>query len=99
MNATHPTHHRTLWSAMVDVLGASPRERSVRITPTSGSGSWHWLYVDRNGVSVAGPRASFSSQDAAEAWVDANADGLKGLGITAITLRDGEHVVYGPTGV
>ncbi len=84
---------------LLDVLGSTPRERSVRIAPSTDSGSWHWLYVDRNGVAVAGPRQSFSNQDAAEAWVDANSRSLKSLGITGITLREGEHVVYGPTGV
>ena len=99
MNATHPTRPRTMWSVLLDALGSSPRDRGARIAPATGFGSWHWLYVDRNGVSVAGPRASFATQDAAESWAELNAVPLRALGISAITLRDGEHAVYGPTGV
>ncbi len=100
MNATHSTRHRTLWSVLLDVLSSTSRERpSVRIASTSDTGSWHWLYVDRNGVAVPGPRASFPTQDAAETWVDANGSSLRALGISAVSLRDGEHAVYGPTSV
>lgn len=99
MNAAQTTRRRTWWSALLDVLSSTSCERVVRVQPTSDSGSWHWLYVDRNGVAVAGPPTSFSTQDAAELWADANSLPLKALGITAITLRDGEHAVYGPTGV
>ena len=99
MNATHPTRGRTLWSVLLDVLGSTSRERNIRIAPATGFGSWHWLYVDRNGVSIAGPRASFATQDAAESWAELNSAPLRALGISAVTLRDGEHAVYGPTAV
>jgi hypothetical protein len=99
MNAIQPTRHRTLCSVLLDMLGSTTGERNIRIAPATGFGSWHWLYVDRNGVAIAGPRASFATQDAAESWADINSSSLRALGISAITLRDGEHAIYGPTSV
>ena len=99
MNAIQPTRPRTLWSVLLDRLGSTTRERNVRIAPATGFGSWHWLYVDRNGVAIAGPRASFATQDAAESWADTNASALRALGVSALTLRDGEHAICGPTAV
>ena len=99
MNATHPTRPRTLWSVLLDMLGSTTLERNIRIAPATGFGRWHWLYVDRNGVAIAGPQAFFATQDAAESWADLNGVALRSLGVSAITLRDGEHAIYGPTAV
>ena len=99
MNATRPARGRTVWSALLDALGSTTLERNVRVKPAADFGSWHWLYVDENGVAVPGPSASFSTQDAAEGWADANGPSLRALGITALSLRDGEHAIYGPIGI
>ena len=99
MNAIHPSRPRTLWSVLLDRLASTTRERNVSIAPATGFGSWHWLYVDRNGVAIAGPRATFPTQDAAESWADVNCVSLRSLGISALSLRDGEHAIYGPTPV
>ena len=55
--------------------------------------------LDKNGVAIAGPQAFFATQDAAESWADLNGVALRSLGVSAITLRDGEHAIYGPTAV
>src|ERR1700712_4577965 len=99
MNAIQPTRSRTLWSVLIDRLGSTTRERNIRIAPAAGFGSWHWLYVDRNGVAIAGPRASFATQDAAESWADTNASALRALRISALTLRAGDPAISGPPAV
>ncbi len=93
MAIEHRTRKRTLWSVLIDVLGTTAAET---ITLPAVSGNWHWLYADRNGVSVAVSTAHFSSADDAEMWLDTNSGPLKSLGVAAVTLLDGEHVVYGP---
>ena len=57
---------------------------------------WEWRYLDEAGVEMAGPDITFDGQEAAEAWLTATFPVLADLGITAVTLFDGEHVVYGP---
>ncbi len=59
-------------------------------------GTWRWLLADAAGVAVDGPAVGFTSGEAAEVWLAAAAPRLAAIGVTAVTLLDGEHVVYGP---
>lgn len=96
MDTGYSIRPRTWWSALLDVLGTSKKERGVRISSAAEAGRWHWLYADVFGVAVPGPRASFRSQEVAEDWVDFNAGSLRALGVSAVTLLDGERAIYGP---
>ncbi|MET3805731.1 hypothetical protein ABIB25_002735 [Nakamurella sp. UYEF19] len=102
MDTTHTTRTRTRWSMLIDRLGApSARDCAdappISPAPLAHHGHWNWLFADEMGLAVEAPRASFSSQDTAEDWLEANADSLGRLGVSAATLLDGEHAVYGPT--
>jgi hypothetical protein len=64
--------------------------------PQPEPGSWQWLFADIAGVSTHGPSVSFTSQEAAEVWLQDNFEDLEDQGIATVSLMDGEHVVYGP---
>ena len=64
--------------------------------PAGESAPWCWLFADIAGVEVPGPAVAFRSQESAETWLTDNFSELSDAGITAATLLDGEHVVYGP---
>jgi hypothetical protein len=57
---------------------------------------WEWRYADEAGVGVAGPPMTFGAQESAEAWLADHLDDLRADGITAVSLFDGERIVYGP---
>jgi len=57
---------------------------------------WEWRYLDEAGVGVDGPVIAFESQEAAEAWLTGNFPVLADQGVSAVSLFDGERVVYGP---
>jgi hypothetical protein len=67
-----------------------------RGTGDGALGTWRWLLADAAGVAVAGPAVRFTSGDVAETWLAAVAPRLAVLGVQAVTLFDGEHVVHGP---
>ncbi len=58
--------------------------------------TWGWLLADPAGLAVPGPAVGFSSQEAAESWLAENYEELAESGVSAVTLVDGEHAVYGP---
>lgn len=101
MNARPYTRPRTMWSALIDRLGApSARDgaevRPITPTPMAHHNHWHWLFADEVGVAVPAAPYWFLSQNAAEDWLETSFDSLLRLGISAVTLLDGEHAVYGP---
>lgn len=58
--------------------------------------TWGWLLADPAGLAVPGPPVGFRSQEAAESWLADNYEELADSGVSAVTLVDGEHAVYGP---
>ncbi|MDT0201765.1 hypothetical protein [Nocardioides sp. AE5] len=61
--------------------------------------TWHWRLEDANGaeVEIAGDLAgqSFASQADAESWVGEFYADLADLGVDAVSLFDGDRLVYG----
>ena len=60
---------------------------------------WHWRLEDKDGAEVtAGVDASprFPSQSDAESWVGEVWRDLAESGVDAVTLFEGERMVYGP---
>lgn len=60
---------------------------------------WTWSYADEAGVvasSVLDPGLEFDTQQEAEQWLAENFEELLDEGITAVSLSDGHHSVYGP---
>ena len=55
-----------------------------------------WRYLDSEGGSRPGPDITFVDQDGAEEWLSQEWSVLLESGIAAVTLLDGESVVYGP---
>jgi hypothetical protein len=63
--------------------------------------SWSLQYFDNNGEMIDTPQepcvtSVFPSQNDAEAFVSDTWPELRAAGISAITLLDGDRVVYGP---
>lgn len=63
--------------------------------------SWTWQYFDSDGVLIDTPvepcvTSAFPSQIDAEAFVSDSWRDLRAARITAVTLLDGDRVVYGP---
>ena len=63
--------------------------------------SWNWQYFDNDGVIIDAPvepcvTSTFPSQIDAEAYVSDTWPQLRSVGIGAVTLLDGDRVVYGP---
>jgi hypothetical protein len=55
-----------------------------------------WRYEGTDGREVPGPDTTFDDQDDAEEWLGHEWPGLLQGGVEAVTLLDGEGVVYGP---
>jgi hypothetical protein len=55
-----------------------------------------WRYADEAGVAADGPAVAFDSQETAEAWLSAHFEELSEQGISAVSLFDGDEIVYGP---
>ena len=62
----------------------------------SGTWSWELLDAQRHAVSGAANGGSFPSQSEAESWLGEEWRTLLDAGVDAVTLREGEAVVYGP---
>ena len=62
------------------------------------SGTWSWELLDapRHPVSGASNGGTFPSQSEAESWLGEEWRTLLEAGIDAVTLREGDAVVYGP---
>ncbi len=63
--------------------------------------SWNWQYFDNDGAIIDTPvepcvTSTFPSQIDAEAYVSDTWPQLRSAGISAVTLLDGDRVVYGP---
>ena len=63
--------------------------------------SWSWQYLDNDGQVIDSPvepcvTSVFPSQGDAEAYVSDTWRELRAAGISAVTLVDGDRVVYGP---
>ncbi len=63
--------------------------------------SWSWQYFDNDGVFIESPiepcvTSVFPSQSDAEAFVSDTWRDLRAAEISAVTLLDGDRVVYGP---
>ncbi|HEX4099956.1 MAG: hypothetical protein WAN20_24010 [Pseudonocardiaceae bacterium] len=55
-----------------------------------------WRYQGPAGGPAPGPDITFDDQTAAEQWLSGEWQGLLDGGVAAVTLLDGESVVYGP---
>ncbi|MGH3669178.1 MAG: hypothetical protein ACRDSH_00865 [Pseudonocardiaceae bacterium] len=55
-----------------------------------------WRYLDSAGGPRPGPDVTFDDQDGAEEWLGLEWSDLLESGVAAVTLLDGESVVYGP---
>ncbi len=74
---------------------ASPETSS----PPDGLNRWHWRLEDASGREVTGSAQSgqgFPSQSDAESWVGEVWRDLLDDGVDAVTLLEGDRVVYGP---
>ncbi len=60
------------------------------------AGSYEWRYADEAGVSASGPGVAFDSQESAERWLAENYRELAEDNISAVSLFDGNGLVYGP---
>jgi len=63
--------------------------------------SWSWQYLDNNDQVIDSPvepcvTSTFPNQSDAEAFVSDTWRELRAAGISAVTLVDGDRVVYGP---
>lgn len=77
-----------------------PEQPPTFRAPTAAERPWSWRLEDSAGdqVTVAGELADqrFASQADAESWVGEIWSALAEAGVDAVTLLDGERVVYGP---
>ncbi len=65
----------------------------------SAQSVWHWRLEDSAGAEVSGVSLDgqrFSSQGDAETWVGEWWRQLREEGVDAVTLLEGDRVVYGP---
>lgn len=63
------------------------------------SSDWTWLYFDAHGETMEGPSLvtrGFPTQSDAENYLGESWRDLLDAGVEAVTLRQGESVVYGP---
>lgn len=62
------------------------------------SGSWSWELLDAGRRPVTGSLApsGFPSQSEAESWLGEEWRSLLDAGVDAVTLHEGDTVVYGP---
>jgi hypothetical protein len=62
------------------------------------SGNWTWELLDgqRRAVSGVAAGGTFPSQSEAESWLGEEWRALLDAGVDAVTLREGDAVVYGP---
>ncbi|NNG36576.1 hypothetical protein [Nakamurella aerolata] len=67
----------------------------IDVRPQAAS-SYAWRYANAAGQITDGPALAFDSQAAAEQWLAENAEQLLSEGTDAVSLSDGESVIYGP---
>ncbi len=61
-----------------------------------GMNAWHWQLLDAAGQPVAGAGPSFPTQSEAESWIGEQWSQLLDDGVDAVTLCEGDAIVYGP---
>jgi hypothetical protein len=64
--------------------------------------TWQWTYLAVDGVQLGVPPSGaglFPSQSEAESWLGETWEALLAEGVEAVSLLDGERVVYGPMGL
>ena len=67
--------------------------------PSGQSAAWHWRLEDENGNEVSSDvegKQGFPSQSDAESWVGEVWRDLLDDGVDAVTLFEGDRLVYGP---
>lgn len=62
---------------------------------------WHWVLCDEHGREMTAPGVMsidqrFPSQSDAETWVGEMWPDLRDAGVSSVTLRESDRVVYGP---
>ena len=62
----------------------------------SGNWSWELLDAQRHPVTDTAAGGTFPSQSEAESWLGEEWRDLLDAGVDAVTLREGDMVVYGP---
>lgn len=62
----------------------------------SGNWSWELLDAQRHPVANAPGGGTFPTQSEAESWLGEEWRALLDAGVDAVTLREGDGVVYGP---
>jgi len=63
------------------------------------SDTWTWTYEDATGKPVEGAAtvsSAFPTQGDAESWLGEQWRELTAAGVTAVTLHEGDTIVYGP---
>lgn len=62
------------------------------------TGQWTWEFLDaaRQPAASGLGQTAFPTQSEAESWLGEEWRGLLAAGVDAVTLRDGDTVVYGP---
>ncbi len=60
--------------------------------------AWSWAYEDASGAAT-GSSQEFPAQADAETWIGESWRELLESGVSAVTLREGDRVVYGPMGL
>lgn len=63
--------------------------------PTTPSG-WWWQRLDAAGEALAGAEQEFPTRGDAESWLGEVWAELAQEGVDAVTLHEGDRVVYGP---
>ena len=65
------------------------------------SSDWTWACHDAQGAGIGNPLGEmrFPSQSDAESWVGETWRDLLDAGVEAVTLMEGDRVVYGPMGL
>lgn len=61
--------------------------------------AWSWDLLDADGAAVDSPEVAaprFPTQSEAESWIGEEWPVLREAGVRAVTLREGDAVVYGP---
>jgi hypothetical protein len=62
-------------------------------------GAWSWVYLDADANPMSGPAlptTAYPTQSDAESWVGQTWQDLVELGVDAVSLYEGDSLVYGP---
>ena len=58
--------------------------------------TWSWRFETNGGEVVSRESGRFPTQAEAEAWIGESWQELLGAGVDAVSLLEGDRVVYGP---